>query len=167
MKLNNLTDVLVHTVQDLYSAETQLTKALPKMHTAASHAQLKAAFEKHLAETENQVARLEQVCERLGVSAKGVTCEGMKGLIKEVQEVIDMGGEPAAKDAALIAAGQKVEHYEIAGYGTARTFAQVLGLQEVAKLLEASLKEENAADETLTTVAESGLNDAAAVGARK
>ena len=162
MKLNNLTDVLVHTVQDLYSAETQLTKALPKMASAADNAKLKQAFSDHLAETEQQASRLEQVCKHLGVSEKGVTCEGMKGLIKEGQEVIDMNGDPAAKDAALITAAQKVEHYEIAGYGSAVTFAKLLDLKEVVGLLEQSLSEESNADKKLTTVAESGLNRQAA-----
>lgn len=161
MKLNSLTDVLTHTVQDLYSAETQLIKALPKMATAASDSKLKRAFETHLGETEKQVTRLEKVCEHLNVSPKGVTCEGMKGLIKEGQEVIDMSGEPAAKDAALISASQKIEHYEIAGYGSAHTYAKLLNMSEVASLLEQSLAEEGNADKKLTTIAES-LNPKAA-----
>ena len=161
MKLTSLTDVLVHTVQDLYSAETQLTKALPKMASAASDAKLKKAFETHLTQTENQVTRLEKVCEHLNVSPKGVTCEGMKGLIKEGQEVIDMTGDAAAKDAALICAAQKVEHYEIAGYGSAQTYAKLMDLTEVARLLQETLDEEGAADKKLTTVAES-LNPRAA-----
>ena len=166
MKLETLHDVLVESVKDLYSAETQLTKALPKMSKAAHNADLKTAFEKHLAETENQAARLEQIGKHLNVSVTGKTCAAMKGLITEGQEIIDEDGKPDAKDAALIGAAQKVEHYEIAGYGTAKTYAHLLGLTDVAKLLEESLAEETAADKKLTAVAESGLAQKAA-GAKK
>ncbi len=162
MKLDSLRDVLNESVRDLYSAETQLVKALPKMAKAASDPALKAAFTGHLQETRTQVERLEQVCELLGVKAKGKTCHAMKGLIEEGAEIIGEKGEPAAKDAALIGAAQKVEHYEIAGYGTARTFASILGEDDVAALLQATLDEEGAADEKLTGIAESGLNQEAA-----
>ena len=162
MKLDSLRDVLADSVRDLYNAETQLVKALPKMAKAASSPELKAAFTGHLEETKTQVTRLEQVCDRLGVKAKGRTCQAMKGLIEEGSEIISAKGDPDAKDAALIGAAQKVEHYEIAGYGTARTFASILGENEVAQLLQATLDEEGAADKKLTAIAESGLNQEAA-----
>lgn len=162
MKLNNLTDVLIHTAQDLYNAETQVVKALPKVMEAANDAGLKRLLQDQVAETGAQVQRLEQVCKHLGVSEKGVTCEGMKGSIKEVQEIIDMSGDPAAKDAALIGSFQKVKHYEIASYGTCLTFAKILGLSEAAGLLEKSLGEATATDTRLTSVAEAGLNQKAA-----
>lgn len=162
MKLDSLRDVLTESVRDLYNAETQLVKALPRMAKAASSPELKAAFTEHLEETRRQVERLDQVCELLGVKAKGKTCQAMKGLIEEGAEIIAEDGDPSAKDAALIGAAQKVEHYEIAGYGTARTFASILGEDDVAALLQATLDEEGAADEKLTSIAESGLNQEAA-----
>jgi len=164
MKLNSLRDVFVDLVRDLYNAETQLVKALPKMAKAASSEQLQQAFQSHLEETQGQVERLEQVCEKLDIKAKGKTCAAMKGLVEEGSEVIEADGTDAARDAALIAAAQKVEHYEIAGYGTARTFAQLLGEEEVARLLEETLNEESAADEKLTGIAESEINEEAADG---
>ena len=162
MKFNTLHEVLTDYIRDLYNAETQLVKALPKMAKAASSPELKAAFEAHLEETERQVERLERVAEDLGIKPKGKTCHAMKGLIEEGQEVITNTGDPAAKDAALIGAAQKVEHYEIAGYGTARTFARVLGEETAARLLQETLDEEAAADEKLTAIAEAGLNQEAA-----
>jgi ferritin-like metal-binding protein YciE len=162
MKLDSLRDVLTDLVRDLYSAESQLVKALPKMAKAASSEGLRTAFEEHLGETRGQVERLDRVCEKLGIKGKGKTCQAMKGLVEEGAEVIEEGGEPSAVDAALIAAAQKVEHYEIAGYGSARTFARLLGEEAVAKLLEQTLEEESAADEKLTEVAESGVNQEAA-----
>jgi len=162
--MTSLRDVFVDAVRDLYNAETQLTKALPKMAKAANSAGLKSAFEEHLEQTQGHVERLDRVCDLMGIKAKGKTCQAMKGLIEEGQEVIEADGEAAAKDAALINAAQKVEHYEIAGYGTARTFASVLGETEVAELLQETLQEEAAADELLTEIAESGLNEEAAEG---
>ncbi len=162
MKLNSLRDVFVENVRDLYNAESQLLKALPKMAKAASAAELKAAFTDHLEQTRGQVERLERVCESLGIKAKGKTCAAMKGLIEEGSEVIGEDGDPSAKDAALIAAAQRIEHYEIAGYGCAATFAKLLGETEAAKALAATLEEEKAADVLLTKVAESGLNQDAA-----
>src|SRR5262245_14915080 len=162
MKFNTLHEVLTDYIRDLYNAENQLVKALPKMAKAASSPELKAAFEAHLEETENQVERLERVAEGLGIKPKGKTCHAMKGLIEEGQEVISNTGDPAAKDAALIGAAQKVEHYEIAAYGTARTFARVLGETAAARLLQETLEEESAADEKLTAIAQSGLNQEAA-----
>ncbi|MBX9581194.1 MAG: ferritin-like domain-containing protein [Gemmataceae bacterium] len=162
MKLNSLRDVFVELVRDLYNAESQLVKALPKMARAASSPELKEAFAAHLEETKGQVERLDRVADALGVKPKGKTCQAMKGLVAEGAEVIEADGDPAARDAALIAAAQKVEHYEIAGYGTARTFARLLGERAAADLLEATLREEEAADEKLTAVAESGINQEAA-----
>jgi len=164
MKLDSLKTVLGESVRDLYSAESQLVKALPKMAKAASHPDLKTAFTAHLAETKVQAERLEKVCELLGVKAKGKTCKAMKGLVEEGSEIIEEDGTPAAKDAALIEAAQKVEHYEIAGYGTCVTFANVLGLTEVAALLKETLNEEKAADKKLSALAESGINAAADFG---
>lgn len=157
MALETLHDVLVEAVKDLYSAETQLVKALPKMAKAANHALLKTAFTNHLAETEGQVERLEQIGKLLDIKVTGKTCQAMKGLITEGQETMDESGSDSAKDAALINAAQKVEHYEIAGYGTARTYATLLGLTQVAKLLDQTLEEEGAADKKLTAVAEGGV----------
>jgi len=162
MKFNSLQDVLTDCVRDLYNAENQLVKALPKMAKAAESDELRTAFEEHLGQTEGHVERLERVAEELGIKAKGKTCHAMKGLIEEGQEIISHTGDAAAKDAALIAAAQKVEHYEIAGYGAARTFARALGEDKVADLLQQTLDEEGAADKKLTAIAESGLNQEAA-----
>ena len=162
MTIDSLRDVLVDLVRDLYNAESQLLKALPKMAKAASSEELRTAFQEHLEETRGQVERLDQVCEQLGVKGKGKTCHAMKGLVEEGAEVIAAAGDPAARDAALIAAAQKVEHYEIAGYGTARTFARLLGEDDVAELLEQTLEEESATDEKLTQIAQSGINQEAA-----
>jgi ferritin-like metal-binding protein YciE len=158
MKLNTLRDLYVEQLQDLYSAETQLVKALPKMEKAASHPELKQAFQQHLAETEQQVQRLEQVFESLGEKPGGHTCKGMQGLIAEGQEMIKMKGDPAAVDAGLIAAAQRVEHYEIAGYGCVRTYAQQLGDKANHKLLQQTLDEEGKTDQLLTTLAERVIN---------
>lgn len=155
MKVENLKELLVDELKDLYSAENQLTKALPKVAKNASDPQLKKAIEHHLKETEGHVERLEQIFEHLGEKPGGKTCEGMKGLVSEADERIRNGGEPAALDAGLIADAQRVEHYEISAYGSARTFANLLGEKEIVRLLEQTLKEEKAADEKLTSIAES------------
>lgn len=155
MKVENLRELLVDELRDLYSAETQLTKALPKVAKHASDAQLKQAIEHHLKETEGQVRRLEQIFERLQEKPKGKTCNGMKGLIEEADERISDGGEPQTLDAGLIADAQRVEHYEISAYGSARTFAHLLGENEIVRLLEETLKEEKNADATLNRIAES------------
>ena len=126
-KTQTLHDLLIEELKDLYNAETQLTKALPKMAKAASHEELKAAFEEHLEQTKNQISRLERVMELLGANPKGKKCKAMEGLLEEGAEKIEMEAEASVKDAALIGAAQKVEHYEFAGYGTVRTFADVLG----------------------------------------
>jgi len=155
MKPENLRDLLVEELQDLYSAEKQLTKALPKVAKNASDPELKKAIESHLKETEGHVTRLEQAFEQLGEKAKAKTCEGMKGLITEADERIKEGSEDAATlDAGLIADAQRVEHYEISAYGSARTFANLLGEKQVVQLLEATLKEEKAADAKLNSIAE-------------
>jgi ferritin-like metal-binding protein YciE len=153
MALNTLEDLLVHELQDLYDAEHQLTKALPKMAEEASSSELKNGFNTHLKETENQIKRLEQVFQAMGQKAERKTCQAMQGLIKEANETIKEKMSDDVKDAALIASAQRVEHYEIAGYGTARTFAEVLGMNEVAKMLQQTLDEESATDEKLNKVA--------------
>lgn len=162
--LNSLRDVLNESIKDLYSAETQLLKALPKMAKSASDASLKECFTAHLEETREQVSRLEQAAELLGIKTKGKTCAAMKGLLEEGAEVMGEEGEPAAKDAAMIVAAQKVEHYEIAGYGSACVFATILGEDDVAALLQQTLEEEKSADIKLTEIAEATVNDEADTG---
>lgn len=162
MTLNTLDELFVLQLQDLYDAEQRLTKALPKMAEAAKNKELKAAFQKHLRETEQHVTRLEKVFSILGVSARRETCEAMKGLIAEGDEVISAGGSDDVRDAALIAAAQRVEHYEMAGYGTIRTLAEELGQKEVSRILQETLEEEGAADKKLTEIAESRVNTKAA-----
>ena len=162
MALNSFEDLLVEQLQDLYDAEQRLTKALPKMADAAKSASLKAAFQEHLRQTQNQVTRLEQVFQLLGKTAQSKTCEAMKGLVTEGEEVISATGDADVKDAALIAAAQRVEHYEIAGYGTARTFAQRLGHDNAARLLQQTLDEEADTDKKLTALAERSINPRAA-----
>jgi ferritin-like metal-binding protein YciE len=164
MKLKDMNALLVHEVKDLLNAEKQLVKALPKMAAATSNPKLRDAMESHFEETKNHVARLEEVCDLLGIPARGHKCPAMEGLVEEGQEIIDSDGDDAVRDAALIAAAQRVEHYEMAGYGSARTFAQELGLTKVAKLLQATLDEEGKANKKLTDIAESRVN-AKAVGA--
>src|SRR5436309_2064589 len=161
MKLESLKDLYLEQLKDLYSAETQLVDALPKMADAASSPELKNAFREHLNQTRQHVDRLEQVFRKLDESPKGQTCEGMKGLVKEGEEMIKMKGEPEVIDAGLIAAAQRVEHYEIAGYGTVRTYAELLGDAEAVRLLERTLQEEEETDERLTEIAESRVNQEA------
>ena len=158
----NLKDLLVDQVEDLYDAEVRLTEALPKMSDAANSGELKQAIQQHLGETRGHVDRLKRVFQIMGMQPERETCEGMKGLIKEGEEMIDATGDDAVCDAALIAAAQRVEHYEMAGYGTARTLAQQLGLQDVARLLQSTLNEEKAADKKLTDLAEHSVNVQAA-----
>lgn len=160
--MNSLQDLLIQELKDLYSAENQLVKALPKMAKAASSEKLKAAFEEHLDVTQTHVARLEEIFEGLEASPRGKKCEAMAGLVAEGAEIIKKKGvDPSVKDAALIAAAQKVEHYEIAGYGTVRTFARMLGMEDAAALLEQTLEEEKEADETLNELAEQEINEQA------
>ncbi len=165
MRLENLENLLTLQLQDLYSAEDQLIDALPKMADAASSPELKSAFETHLEETRHQKRRLEEAFRMLGQEPKMETCEAMKGLIAEGSEIIDLEGDPDVKDAALIAAGQRVEHYEIAGYGCVRTFARRLGRQNVAQLLQETLEEEANADKILSHIAETSINSEAAARA--
>lgn len=150
-------------LKDLYSAETQLTKALPKMAKGANSPQLRQAFESHLKETEVHVQRLEQIFEGLDGSPRGKKCKGMEGLIEEGAELLKEKSDfdPDTLDAGLIGAAQRVEHYEIAAYGTARTFAEQLGEEKAASLLQQTLDEEYAADKKLTALAESGINQEA------
>jgi ferritin-like metal-binding protein YciE len=162
MCLDNLENVLILQLRDLSSAEEQLIKALPKMAKAASNPELRTAFETHLRETQGQKARLDQALRLLGKDPGSETCEAMQGLIAEGDEVIDLDGDADVKDAALIAAAQRVEHYEIAGYGCARTFARRLGRESVAELLQQSLDEEANADKILSHIAESWVNSEAA-----
>lgn len=161
-EFKNLEDLFCDQLEDLYDAEQRLTKALPKMAEAASCPHLTDAFKHHLKETEGQVERLERVFRLLDKEPKTKTCEAMKGLIAEGEEIVKAKGDADVKDAALIAAGQRVEHYEMAGYGSARNFAQRLGLQEAAQLLQQTLDEEGSADHKLTELAEEGINKRAA-----
>lgn len=158
MKLNNLEDLLLHELKDLYSAETQLVKALPKMAKAASHEDLKAAFEEHLEQTEGHVERLNEISEILGKKLTGHTCKAMKGLVEEGADLISEDADRSVRDAGLIGAAQRVEHYEIAGYGTARCLAEQLGHDEIAELLEQTLEEEKQTDENLSELATSSIN---------
>jgi ferritin-like metal-binding protein YciE len=164
MKLKSLRDLYVHELKDIYSAEKQLTKALPKMAKAASHEELTAGFEEHLAQTEGHIERLETILEALGESTRGDKCKAMEGLIAEGQGLMEEDATPDVMDAALIAAAQKVEHYEIASYGTVRTWAEMLGEEEAVNLLQQTLDEEIETDEKLTELAESTINVEAEVG---
>jgi len=163
MKIATLEDLLVEELRDLYSAETQLVKALPKMAKAAGSDELRTAIENHLQETQGQVQRLEQIFEHLSARPKGKKCAAMEGLIEEGKELMQEDIEDeSVMDAGLIAAAQKVEHYEIASYGTVRTWAQQLGLNEVAQLLEQTLEEEKQADKKLNQIATEMVNEEAA-----
>ena len=157
-KLATLDDLLAHELQDLYDAEQQITKALPKMIKAASSADLRAAFESHQRQTEDQIGRLKQVFSQLGIPAKGIKCDGMAGLLVEGQKRMEERADADVLDAALIATAQKVEHYEIAGYGCVATYAQMLGRTEVRDLLTQTLDEEESADERLSDLAETVIN---------
>jgi ferritin-like metal-binding protein YciE len=156
--LNTFQDLFVEQIQDLYDAEQRLVKALPKMAEAAHNAELKSAFQEHFRQTQNHVSRLEKVFKAVGKPAQPKTCEAMKGLVSEGDEMIGASGDPDVRDAALITAAQRVEHYEIAGYGSARTFAQRLGHPDAAKLLQETLDEEAATDKKLTMLAERSIN---------
>jgi len=158
MPLKSLEDLFVHELRDLHSAEKQLIKALPKMAKAASSDKLRHGVEEHLEQTRQHEDRLDQILKQLGKSSRGSRCEGMEGLIEEGQRVIDEDAEPHVKDAALISMAQRVEHYEIAGYGTARTYARLLGHAEAEDLLQKTLDEERATDEQLTELAMSEIN---------
>lgn len=157
MNLQNLKDLYIDQLRDLYSAEEQLLMALPKMAQAASSADLKQAFQHHLDETCQQKQRLDTIFSQMNLSPHGEKCEAMEGLIKEGEETIRTNGDPVVKDAALIAAAQRVEHYEMAGYGTVRTFANELGFDEAKSLLQETLDEEGDANKKLTSIAEGGF----------
>ena len=158
MKLDTLEKLFVSELRDLYNAENQLLKALPKMVKAASSEELKDGFEKHLEQTKGHVRRLEEIFEDLGEDPKGKTCKAMKGLIEEGSEILKEDGEESVLDAGIIVAAQKVEHYEIAGYGSVRTFAHLLGQNEAAELLQATLDEESETNEILNKLAEGVVN---------
>jgi ferritin-like metal-binding protein YciE len=159
---NPLEELLVDELKDIYSAENQIIKALPRMAKAASSPELKRAFERHLEETRRQVERLDQIGQALEVKLTGKKCKGMEGLIEEGKEIMEEDFDDNAIDAGLIGAAQKVEHYEIAAYGTARTHAEMLGYTKAAKLLQQTLDEEGATDKKLTQLAESIINVEAA-----
>lgn len=164
MSAENLREALVEEIRDLYNAEKQLVKALPKMAKGAESDELREAFEQHLEETEGQVARLERVFELLDEKPRGKHCAGMAGIVEEGSEKLQEDMEGSVLDASLIGAAQKVEHYEICAYGTAIAWAEALGLSEVVDVLNETLEEEKAADEKLTALAESGINQAATAG---
>ena len=153
MELETLKDLYVEELKDLYSAEKQLIKALPKMAKAANDKQLQQAFRTHLKQTAEHAARLEKICDELGVSPRGKKCVGMEGLIEEGSDLIKERPDPDVLDAGLISAAQHVEHYEMAGYGCVRTYAQLLGETKAATLLQKTLDEEGAADKKLTQIA--------------
>lgn len=163
-RLATLEDLLVHQLRDAYSAERQLVQAMPKLAKNASARALQSAIKEHLAQTEVQVERLEQVFELLGVSSRGPKCKAMEGLIDEAKDFLEEDADPAVLDAGIIAAAQRVEHYEIAVYGTCIAYAARLGHTEVVSLLEASLSEERDTDESLTELAENGINAMAEEG---
>jgi ferritin-like metal-binding protein YciE len=158
----NLNDLFLDTLKDIYFAEKQILKALPKMAKAAQSEKLSAAFKKHHGETEGQVERLEQIFEILGKPARGKTCEAIKGILEEGTEIMDEYKGTAALDAGLLAAAQAVEHYEIARYGTLKQWAIQLGMKDAVRLLDETLKQEKKTDESLTTLAEGVVNTAAA-----
>ena len=154
MEMETLRDLFVEQLKDLYSAENQIIKALPKMIKTASSEELKAAFQEHLEQTKGQVERLDQIFEELEESPRGKKCKGMEGLLAEGKELMEEDAEPDVMDAGLIAAAQHVEHYEIAGYGCVRTYAQLLGLENAEKLLQETLDEEKETDQLLTGLSE-------------
>ena len=161
MKLDSLKTLYIEELRDLYNAENQLLKALPKMAKKASTPELKEAFQSHLEETRTHVERLDQIFDTLGKKPTGKTCKAMKGLIEEGSEMMSEDGPAPVIDAGIIAAAQRVEHYEMAGYGTVRTFASLLGEDEAEDLLQETLDEEGAADKKLTDIAESMVNQEA------
>ena len=167
MEMESLKELYVDELKDLYSAEKQLLKALPKMAKNATNAELQQAFTKHLEETEGHVERLEQIFEMLGERAGGKKCKGMEGLIEEAKELLEEDAAEEVLDAGLISKAQHVEHYEMAGYGTVRTYAQQLGLDDQAELLQQTLDEEGNANDLLTQIAESSVNLDAELGSEE
>ncbi|MEA3187889.1 MAG: hypothetical protein QOD99_1719 [Chthoniobacter sp.] len=158
MELESLQDLYLHELRDLYSAEKQIIKALPKMAKGATNTKLREGFLKHLEQTKEHAQRLERIIDRLGKSTRGEKCKGMEGLLEEGAKLLEEDASPEVMDAGLISAAQRVEHYEIAGYGCARTYAQVLGDKEGQKLLDQTLKEEGDTDKKLTDLAVSTIN---------
>lgn len=158
VKLNSLHDLYIEELRDLYNAENQLIKALPKMAKRATSVELRSALEEHLQQTRGQVERLDIIFHRLDESPKGSTCEGMKGIIEEGEDLMDVDAPGMVCDAGIISSAQRVEHYEIAGYGTVRTYARQLGFEDDARLLQETLDEEGEADKKLTSIAESRVN---------
>lgn len=153
MKLENLQQLYLKELRDLYDAENQITVALPKLIDAAHNPELKNALQQHLTVTNSQISRLDRIFQMLNEKASGETCKGMKGVIKEGDEIVSAGGDPSTVDAGIISAAQRVEHYEMAGYGTVRTYAKLLGHEDHASLLQQTLDEEEEADQTLTKIA--------------
>jgi ferritin-like metal-binding protein YciE len=163
MSLDSLEKLFLEELKDVYNAEKQILRALPKMAKAAESPELAKAFSEHLKETEGQVQRLERIFKELGQAARGKKCKGMEGLLEEGKEVLEEEGEPAVIDAALIASAQRVEHYEIAAYGCLRAYATLLGYSDAERLLGQTLMEEEAADKKLSQLGESGINQSAAM----
>jgi ferritin-like metal-binding protein YciE len=163
MKVHSLEGLLVEELKDLYSAENQIIKALPRMVKTATSPDLAAGFEEHLEQTRCHVERLEQICKQMGVTPKGKKCKGLEGILEEGKEIMSLDAEGAVIDAGLIAAAQKVEHYEVAGYGPARAWAEQLGLGDAVRLLQETLDEEKATDQKLTDLAEQMVNQDAEV----
>jgi ferritin-like metal-binding protein YciE len=161
MKIESMEELFLQQIEDLYDAEKRLVKALPKMAEASTSLTLKQAFESHLLQTEGHVSRLESVFRQINKDPKAETCDAMKGLVSEGEDMISHIDQSPLRDAGLIAAANRVEHYEIAAYGSARTFAQTLGLNQAAALLEQTLQEEKEADQKLTRLAESMVNEEA------
>jgi ferritin-like metal-binding protein YciE len=164
MGMESFQDLYLHELKDIYSAEKQILQALPKMAENANHAELRQAFEEHRRVTEEQVKRLETIFDDLGQKPGGEKCVGMEGLIEEGREILEEDADPDVRDAALIAAAQRVEHYEIAAYGTARTYARQLGFDNHVELLQRTLEEESNTDERLTKLAEGRVNRDAETG---
>src|SRR3954469_17014148 len=158
MEMETLRDLYVEGLKDLYSAESQILKALPRMQKKATHPALKRAFARHEAQTRQHAKRLERICKDLGESPRGKKCVGMEGLIDEAKELISERPDPDVLDAGMIAAAQHVEHYEMAGYGCVRTYAKQLGLEDQAEILQTTLDEEGNTDKLLTTIAETAIN---------
>lgn len=158
MKMETLQELYVEQLKDVYDAENQILKALPKMAKTATHEELKAAFEQHLEQTQEHVSRLEQIFEELGEKSKGKKCEAMKGLIEEGKQMMEEDADEDVMDAGLICAAQKIEHYEIATYGCLRTYAEMLGFDDQADLLQETLDEEKDTDDNLTELAVSVIN---------
>lgn len=165
-RLNNLDDLFLHELKDLYSAEQQILKALPKMAAAAEHQELRRALEEHERVTRDQVERLDMIADDLGFNLKGHKCKGIEGIIEEGEDLMKAEADADVLDAGLIGAAQRVEHYEIAGYGTARTYARRLGHSRAAELLQQTLDEEGTTDQQLTRIAESMVNPDAERGMR-